>query len=414
MTFAFEPTLAFAEKLDSEDPLRPFRSQFHIPKTTGGTRCLYFVGNSTGLQPKKTQQYVQEELRIWAEMGSEGHFAGTPNWYAYHESVAEPLARLVGGLPIEVVAMNSLSANIQFMLAAFYQPSRERFKIAIEAGAFPSDRYAVVSHLQFRGYDPKTALVEVPPESLLSDLEKEKDRLALVLIGNPNYLSGRVFPSAELARFGKRHGIMVGLDLAHGIGNLDLRLHDWGIDFAVWCSYKYLNAGPGAIGGCFVHEKHARDFARPRLGGWWGHDKHTRFLMAPTFDPMAGAEGFQVSNPPIFQLAALRASLELFDEATLPALRKKSELLTAYLEYLVNSISGLPLELITPTDLAQRGAQLSWRVRGSAKRFVEGLKKQGVACDFREPDVLRVAPVPLYNQFVEVFRFAEILKNAKA
>jgi kynureninase len=318
------------------------------------------------------------------------------------------MARVVGALPSEVVVMNSLSVNLHLMMASFYRPTPQRFKILIEAGAFPSDRYAVASQASFHGFDPQEAVVEC--DDVLSAIEGEGERIALVLIGNVNYATGRAFDVAAITEAGHRKGCHVGFDLAHGAGNLLLDLHDGGPDFAVWCSYKYLNGGPGTVGGAFVHERHARDRALPRLAGWWGHDERTRFEMGPEFHPMDGADGWQLSNPPILQLAALHASLEIFDRAGMRALREKSEKLTGYLEGLLDGLSGV--HVITPKAREERGAQLSLRIAGGrAREVLARLAKKEVICDFREPDILRVAPVPLYNQFLDVHRFVRILEE---
>jgi len=400
----WEHTLSFAQSLDAKDPLREYRTQFHFPEKTP----LYFVGNSLGLQPKKTKEYIQAELDDWARLGVEGHLHGRHPWYPYHEFLTESAAKLAGAKPSEVVVMNSLSVNLHLMLTSFYRPGAQRFKIAVEKNVFPSDRYAVLSHLYWHGIAASEGLVEidVPGDEIPEWLEENGEEVALVLLGDVNYLTGEAYPLERIAASAKRNGMIFGVDLAHGIGNLELKLHDWNVDFAVWCSYKYLNGGPGSVGGCFVHETFAKRFDLPRLAGWWGTDKAKRFEMSPQFQPMAGAEGWQVSNPPIFQMAALRASFELFDSAGMAALRKKSDGLTAYLEDRILTLPGKPWEILTPKA---RGAHLSMKVGG--KEEVERINALGVACDYREPGILRIAPVPLYNSYEDIFKLGEICRS---
>ncbi len=414
----FEPTEACAWALDARDPLASFRKQFHIPELKPGQPCVYLAGHSLGLQPRTAKKHIDAELRDWARLGVEGHFSAENPWVSYHELATHSLARLVGAAPIEVVAMNSLSVNLHLMLTSFYRPRPERCGILIEGGAFPSDQYAVDSQIRFHGFNPDSALMELSPrpgeetlrsEDILAKIEAEGDRLALILFGNVQYLTGQAFDIAAISAAARRKGCVVGVDLAHGIGNLPLRLHDDGVDFAVWGSYKYLNAGPGSLGGCFVHERHARDRKLPRLAGWWGHDKKTRFAMPKRFSPLPGAEGWQLSNPPIFQLAALRASLEIFDAATMARLRKKSELLTGYLETCLRALPKGRCRMITPTDPHQRGCQISFRINEPKVHLVKKLKEHGIVCDVREPDVVRAAPVPLYNRFLDVYRFTQAL-----
>jgi kynureninase len=416
----YEDSEAFARRLDAEDPLRAFRDEFHFPTRADGTPVVYLVGNSLGLQPKKARPYVDEALEDWARLGVEGHFRARNPWLPYHETLTEKTARLVGAQPLEVVVMNTLSVNLHLMMVSFYRPTRERFKLLTEAGAFPSDQYAVASQARFHGYNPEEALLRVAPrpgeetlrtEDILDTLERHGREIALVLLGNVNYLTGQAFDMAAITRAAHAQGCLVGFDLAHGAGNLALRLHDDGPDFAVWCSYKYLNGGPGSLGGVFVHERHARSPGIPRFEGWWGHNKQTRFQMGPTFDPLPGAEGWQLSNPPILQLAALRASLELFDRATMPALRAKSERLTGYLEFLLDRLPPGAVRVTTPRDPAQRGAQLSLRFRGEPRQLLGRLTEAGVVCDFREPDVIRAAPAPLYCSFTDVYRFVRTLEG---
>jgi kynureninase len=416
----FETGKEFAIKMDKSDPLKKFRDQFLFPKQKDGREVLYFVGNSLGLQPKKAKTYVNEVLSDWENLGVEGHQAGKFPWYPYHEFLTESTARLVGAKPIEVVVMNTLTVNLHLMLTSFYRPDAKRFKIVIEAGAFPSDQYAVASQAKLHGYSPKEAILEWRPrtqESLLrfEDLEDliqtEGESIALILLGNVNYRTGQAFPLKEVATLAQTKGIILGVDLAHGAGNLELHLHNDQVDFAVWCSYKYLNGGPGALGGCFVHEKHAREFDRPRLEGWWGHDKKNRFLMEPEFRPMEGAEGWQLSNPPILPMATLRASMELFDEAGMHNLRMKSKLLTGYFEFLIKQSHFSEVKILTPTNPKERGCALSLEFGKSGKSLMEKLNQEGIKCDYREPGVLRFAPVPLYNSFQDVFELCEILKK---
>jgi len=408
-------------QMDADDPLRHFRDKFYIPSRPGGERAVYFTGNSLGLQPKTTRDYIAQELDDWKELGVEGHLNAKNPWLPYHELLTNQMAAIVGAEPIETVVMNSLTVNLHLLLVSFYRPTASRYKIVIEKGAFPSDRYAIESHLKFHGLTASAAaLIEIEPregeatlrtEDIVQTLDREGQTVALVLLGGVNYYTGQAFDMREITTAGHRVGATVGFDLAHAAGNIELQLHEWEVDFAAWCSYKYLNAGPGAVGGAFVHERHARSFDLPRFAGWWGHDKETRFLMGPDYRPIPGAEGWQISNPPIFQLAALRASLEIFDSAGMRALRVKSENLTGYLEMLLNSIRNDRISVVTPRDPKQRGCQLSIRVADADKDLFNALTERGVIADWREPDVIRVAPAPLYNSFSDVFRFVEILKE---
>lgn len=411
---------AYAIEMDRADPLASFRDLFLVPPGPNGEECIYLTGNSLGLQPKTTRSYVEQELDDWAKWGVEGHFHARKPWMPYHENLTEMTARLVGARPHEVVVMNTLTVNLHLMMTSFYRPTRERFKIMMETSPFPSDRYAFESQVRFHGYDPREAIVELMPragestlrhEDILEAIAREGQQVALIILGNPNYLTGQVFDIAGITAAGHAQGCKVGFDLAHGAGNLLLELHAWGPDFAVWCNYKYLNAGPGGLAGCFVHERHAYDTTLPRFAGWWGQNKATRFQMGPVFDPIPGAEGWQLSNPPILQLAALRASMEIFDRATMAALRAKSEKLTGYLDDLVRAIPGEPVEIVTPRNARERGCQLSLRVKSGAKTFQQRLVEAGVIVDFREPDVVRAAPTPLYNRFIDVYRFAQILRQ---
>jgi kynureninase len=413
---AFETSKEFAAEQTARDPLVAFRERFHIPQTPNGSDCVYLCGHSLGLQPTSTREYVEQELEDWARLGVDAHFQARNPWMPYHEILTDSVSRLVGALPIEVVAMNSLTVNLHLMMVSFYRPAAKRNKILIEANAFPSDQYAVKSQIQYHGYRPAEALIEVKPragetwirtEDIEELIAREGHKIALVMLGGVNYYSGQAFDFRRITDAGHAKGCVVGFDMAHAAGNLPLKLHDWDIDFAVWCSYKYLNAGPGALAGCFVHQRHARDSQLPRFSGWWGHDKGNRFRMPPDFEAIPGAEGWQLSNPSILSAAALRASLEIFDEATMQRLRSKSELLTGYLEFLLQQTSSKAFSIITPQDGAQRGAQLSLRVGEVGREVCDTLAKKGIICDWREPDILRVAPVPLYNTFSDVHTFAE-------
>ncbi len=417
----FQPTPAFASEMDAADPLAAYREQFHWPTSADGSPYLYLCGNSLGLQPKTVRAYIEQELHDWARLGVEGHFQATNPWLPYHESLTAATARLLGAKPLEVVVMNALTVNLHLMLVSFYRPTPERYKVLIEAEAFPSDRYAVESHIRWHGYDPKDALIAIQPrpgeatirtEDIETFVAQEGQTIALIWFGGINYYTGQAFDLARLTQAGRAQGCLVGFDLAHAVGNLILQLHAWEVDFAVWCSYKYLNAGPGGPGGCFVHERHAHRPELPRLAGWWGHNKATRFLMPAVFDPVPGAEGWQVSNPPILQLAALRASMAMFDQVGMERLRAKSERLTGYLEYLLDSQALENVTIITPRDPQQRGAQLSLRVSDHGPALHERLVQAHVVCDWREPDVLRLAPVPWYNSFMDVYRFVDILVKA--
>ena len=426
----------FAAAMDSADPLSVYRERFFVPKNASGEDVIYFTGNSLGLQPKTTRAYVDQELEDWAKFGVEGHLHAKNPWLPYHEFLTRPMARIIGAQPIETVVMNALTVNLHTLLVSFYRPTAERYKIVIEKGAFPSDRYAVESQIRFHGSctTPSAKAAATPPiqegslielapregestlrtEDIIEAIERESSSIALVMLGGVNYYTGQAFDMAAITEAGHKAGAMVGFDLAHAAGNLDLRMHDWGADFAVWCSYKYLNGGPGAVGGAFVHERHARSFDLPRLAGWWGHDKDTRFLMGPEFRPIAGAEGWQISNPPILQMAALRASLEIFDEVGMPALVKRSRRMTGYLEFLIDEIGDERVSIVTPRSPTERGCQLSIRVKDGDRSLHERILAAGVSADWREPDVIRAAPVPLYNSFGDVHRFADALKKCLA
>ncbi len=406
----------YANAHDAADPLRTLRDQFHVPLHEGAPQA-YFCGNSLGLQPKGARAMVEEVLGKWSTQAVEGHFLDPAPWMPYHELVRPGLATIVGAREQEVVAMNSLTANLHLMMVSFYRPTRERPAILMEAGAFPSDRYALESQVRFHGFDPDTDLIEVQPdepEGTISMAAIERaiathgSRLALVLWPGVQYRTGQFFDIGEITRLAHAAGAIVGIDLAHAVGNLPLQLHDDGVDFAVWCHYKYLNSGPGAVGGCFVHQRHAQT-DRPRFAGWWGHDKSTRFRMGPDFVPTPGAEGWQLSNPPVLALAPLRASLDLFAQAGgVSALRQRSLRLTGYLEALIHEHLDDVLHIVTPSDTAQRGAQLSLRVEGGrnhGRALFEHLAAHGVIGDWREPDVIRISPAPLYNNHADILRF---------
>ena len=415
----------FAQKLDAEDPLRDFRDKFHLPLGKDGKPLIYFAGNSLGLMPKAARKIVEQELDNWADLAVDAHHrAGTP-WYSYHEALRGPTARLVGTQPNEVICMNSLTVNLHLMMATFYRPTKSRNKILMEEPAFPSDTYAIKSQIVHHGLDPKDALILARPregeftvrtEEIVDLIERYGDQLAVVMIGAVNFFTGQLFGIERITAAAQKHGIVVGFDLAHAVGNVPVALHDWNVDFAVWCSYKYLNAGPGAVAGAFVHERYATNTKLPRLAGWFGNDPNTRFRLhlEPEFIPVPSADGWQISNPPIFSMAPLRASLSIFHEAGgMEPLRAKSMKLTGYLEFLIEQIGSKKFSLITPTDPSARGAQLSIQAHEHPKQVHEELIAAGVKCDFREPNVIRVAPTPLYNTFHEVWRFAEILAAHK-
>lgn len=430
----FESTESFARKMDELDSLRHFREKFYIPKRSNGEDVLYLTGNSLGLQPQSARNYIEQELKDWEAFGVEGHFRAQNPWMPYHEFLTNSMARIVGAKPVETIVMNSLTVNLHLLMVSFYRPTKKRYKIIIEADAFPSDQYAVKSQIDFwerrqlagnesEGRTSRDALVELKPrtgetilrsEDVVKTIEENGDSIALIMLGGVNYYTGQAFDMETITKVGHKVGAVVGLDLAHAAGNLELKLHDWNVDFAAWCSYKYLNSGPGGIAGVFVHERHAEDFDLPRFAGWWGHDKETRFLMDSEFVPMKGAEGWQVSNPPIFQMASLRASLEIFEEAGMKNLVEKARKLTDYMEFLLEEIQDERISIITPSNPNERGCQLSIRVKDADKRLYEAITEKGVVADWREPDVIRVAPVPLYNSFTDVFRFVEILEDCLA
>lgn len=420
---AYSTVSSFAEEMDEQDPLRRFREEFHFPRQESGKPVRYFCGNSLGLQPRRTQEVVGGVLDDWARLGVEGHFDARPDWYSYHEIFRERGARVVGAHPDEVVMMNSLTTNLHLMMVSFFRPTKERYKIVIESGAFPSDTYAVKSQLHFHGLDPKEALIALAPQGASGILETEAieevieaqgDRIALFLLSGVQYRTGQFFDMARITAKARDKGCRVGWDLAHAAGNVPLSLHDWNVDFAVWCSYKYLNAGPGAVAGCFVHRRHGNDPTLPRFAGWWGNDPSTRFSMhlLPDFEPTQSADAWQLSNPPILALAPLSPSLDLFEEAGMEALREKSVALTGYLEFLLDELGGEEFTLLTPRDPEARGCQISLEMKSNPKERLEALRAEGIVCDFRGPNVIRVAPVPLYNGFVDVREFVRVLTRA--
>lgn len=422
MQHPFENTLAFAQQLDKQDTLRSFRDEFILPQKADGTPKIYFCGNSLGLQPKSATHYVGEEMQRWADLAVEGHFEGNPSWFHYQHTMKDTTARLVGALPHEVVIMNTLTVNLHLMLVSFYRPTAQRYKIIMEAGAFPSDQYAVESQVRFHGLDPAIAIVEIAPrkgestlrtEDIEQTIQEHADSLALVLFGGIHYYTGQAFELGRIAAAAQRAGAMVGFDLAHAAGNVPLQLHEWGADFAVWCTYKYLNSGPGGTSGVFVHERHANNPDLPRFAGWWGYREETRFLMQKGFEPMYGAEGWQLSCGQILPFAAHRASLEIFDRAGMDNLRQKSILLTSFLAYLLqemNEQAGKELvRIITPLAPQHRGCQLSLVIAKNGKKTFQRLIEAGIICDWREPDVIRIAPTPLYNTFEEAWLFTSIL-----
>ena len=416
----YQNSLDYAKQLDQEDPISYLRNQFHIPRDKHGKEWLYFTGNSLGLQPKITSKYIEQELDDWANFGVEGHFEAKNPWLSYHELLTDTMAKVVGAKPIEVVVMNTLTTNLHLLMVSFYQPSKTKYKIIIESDAFPSDRYAVQSQLSFHGFDPEEALIEWKPkegkelldlEDLKSILDSQGDEVALLLIGGVNYYTGQYLDIKKIAELGHAKKCMVGIDLAHGAGNIQLNLHDSSIDFAAWCTYKYLNSGPGSLSGLFVNEKHAQRKDLPRFAGWWNHNKETRFNMRQPFDVMSGAEGWQLSNPPILSMAAIKASLDIFEKVGMDALVKKSKKLTGFFEYLVNEIASDTIKIITPTNPNERGCQLSLQVKNADKNLHKKLTENNIITDWREPDVIRCAPVPMYTSFEDVYHMVTILES---
>lgn len=415
----FENSLSFAKSLDANDRLASFRDRFYFPQHNGKD-MLYFTGNSLGLQPKSVRESINQELEDWATYGVEGHFLAKHPWFSYHEMFAEGAAQVVGGLPSEVVIMNQLTVNLHLLLISFYRPSGKRIKILFETKPFPSDHYAFESQARLHGLDPKDVLVEMQPregeitlrtEDIVAKINELGDELAVVCFGAVNYFTGQFFDIASITNAGHAVGANVGFDLAHAAGNVPLHLHDQNVDFACWCSYKYLNSGPGGVSGAFVHEKHHANKELIRLAGWWGHNKSTRFQMEPGFDPIESAEAWQMSNAPVLSMAAHKAALDIFVEAGMSAMREKSLLLTGYLEFIVDQVrntTGVQLQILTPANPNERGCQLSIVVPGAKKQLVKDLAERGIVVDWREPNVIRMAPVPLYNSFEDIFTFGEV------
>ena len=422
----YEPTLEFARAQDAADPLGKYREQFHFP-TLDTPELVYFTGHSLGLQPKNVRAAVELELDEWAKYGVEGHFHSTNPWYSYHELLTPAMAGIVGAQPSEVVCMNSLTTNIHLLFVSFYRPAKQRYKIISEARMFPSDRYLLETQAQFHGFDPDDAIIEVAPregewlireEDILQAIETHADELALVFFGGVNFFTGQLFDMPRLTAAAHAAGAVAGFDLAHAAGNVPLSLHEWDVDFAAWCSYKYLNSSPGNVGGIFVHEKHGRSFDLPRFGGWWGHDKNTRFEMKNGFQPMEGAEGWQLSNAPILGMSAMKASLEVFADVGMRALREKSERLTAYLEYTIDTLAeefpDAGISIITPREPELRGCQISINIAGRERKLFDDMIAAGLIADFREPCIIRIAPVPLYNSFEDVFTFGRVMRELLA
>lgn len=419
----FKNTLAYAREADKNDPLAEYRNQFHIP-IHNSEPVVYLTGNSLGLLPKTARAAVEQEFADWERFGVEGHFKAKNPWFSYHKLLTQKTARLVGALQHEVVVMNNLTTNLHLLMVSFYKPDHKRFKIIMEGGAFPSDQYAMESQVRFHGLNPDEAIVELLPrkgeftlrtEDILETINNHKDELALVMMGGVNYYTGQAFNMAAIAEAAHKAGAFCGFDLAHAAGNLLLQLHQWDVDFAVWCSYKYLNSGPGGTSGVFIHERHANNTQMPRFAGWWGYDEATRFQMKKGFNPTPTAEGWQLSNAQVFPMAIHNASLQLFDKAGMPALRKKSEILTGYLEFVLNEVNASHPEglftIITPQTIEDRGCQLSLLVNKNGKTLYNYLESKGVVTDWREPNVIRMAPVPMYNTFEDVFKVGEVIKN---
>lgn len=419
----FQIARSFAKELDDADSLSHFRDAFHFP-VINNKRAVYFCGNSLGLQPKATKKYVDEELNDWAKWGVEGHFKSTRPWFSYHHYFTSSLTKLVGAKKTEVVAMNTLTVNLHLLLLSFYRPTKTRFKIIMEAGAFPSDMYAMETQAQLHGFNPKTAIIEVSPkkgkhlideDDIIKTIEKYKSSVALVVFGGVNYYTGQFFDLERITLAAHKVGAKAGFDLAHAVGNMPLELHKWDVDFACWCSYKYLNSGPGSVGGIFINEKHVNNPKTLRLAGWWGYDEKTRFQMTKGFKPMASAESWQMSNAQVMNMAAHRASLDLFDQTTMKALREKSILLTAYAEFLLEKVREenpkLKFEIITPKDPSKRGGQLSLLFNSNGKKVFSHLEKNNIIVDWREPNVLRFAAVPMYNNFQDLFELYACLKS---
>lgn len=416
-------TLDYAQYLDQQDELSSFRDKFYIP-IIHGKEAIYFTGNSLGLQPKTTQEYVLNELEDWANYGVEGHHHARNPWLSYHEMFATPIAKIVGAQEQEVVVMNQLTVNLHLLMASFYRPTTQRFRIICEAKAFPSDQYMLQSQVQLHGLNIEDAIIEVKPaegahtistQAILDTIEQYKDSVALVIFGGVNYYSGQLFNMQAISEAAHAAGAYCGFDLAHAIGNVPLQLHNWDVDFATWCSYKYLNSGPGGVSGVYIHERFATDTQFPRMAGWWGHNKESRFVMGPVFDPIPTAEGWQLSNAPVLSMAAHKASLDIFEEAGMERLHKKAVALSDYLFFVLNEVNkhsaNKLLQIITPTAAAERGCQVSMLMLKNGKEIFEALKKASVIADWREPNVIRIAPVPLYNRFEDVYQFGEILQS---
>ncbi|WP_027393700.1 kynureninase [Aquimarina latercula] len=418
----FENSKEFAQKLDQQDPLSSYRDQFLFPKVNG-KEVIYFTGNSLGLQPKNTKKYVDEVMKDWAELAVEGHFYADKPWWDYHERLAKPLSRIVGANPSEITVMNTLTVNLHLLMVSFYRPQEKRYKIICEEKAFPSDQYMLHSQVRFHGYDPKDAIVEIKKrpgehnfriEDILSTIKSVGEECALILIGGVNYYTGQVFDMKTITKAGHDIGAFVGWDLAHGAGNIELKLHDWDVDFASWCSYKYMNSGPGNASGCFVHERFHDRKDIPRFEGWWGTKKESRFLMEPEFEPMPNADAWQLSNAPILSLAPYLASLELFEKVGMEALIEKRNLIVAYLEFVLKSIDlevESTFEIITPSSQEERGTQLSVFLHGEGRKLFDYLMKNGVITDWREPNVIRLAPAPFYCSYEDMYEFGQILKK---
>ena len=419
-------TLEYAREQDASDPLRDYREQFHFP-SLGTPEMVYLTGHSLGLQPKSVRPAVELELDEWAKYGVDGHFHSTNPWYSYHELLTPPMAGIVGAKESEVVCMNALTTNIHLLFVSFYRPTRERYKIISEARMFPSDRYVLETQTRFHGFDPDDAIIEVAPrdgewlireEDILAAIEENADQLALLFFGGVNYFTGQLFDMPKLTQAAHEVGAVAGFDLAHAAGNVPLALHDWDVDFAAWCSYKYLNSSPGNVGGIFVHERHGSNPDLPRFGGWWGHDKDTRFQMKSGFQPMEGAEGWQLSNAPVLGMSAMKAAIDIHAEVGMPALRAKSEKLTAYLELTIDDLSesfpDADISIITPRAPAQRGCQISINIAGRDRQLFDDMIAAGIIADFREPCVIRIAPVPLYNSFEDIFILGQVLRRLLA
>ena len=419
----FQNTREFAQQLDTQDELQHYRNEFLFPQHNG-KNVIYFTGNSLGLQPKRTKKYVDEVMNDWSNMAVEGHFYAEKPWWDYHERFANPLSKLVGANPSEVTVMNTLTVNLHLLMVSFYRPTKTRYKIICEEKAFPSDQYMFQTQVNFHGYKADDAIVEIKRregehnirlEDIIAKINEVGDELALVLIGGVNYYTGQVFDMKAITEAGHKIGAMVGFDLAHAAGNIKLELHDWNIDFAAWCSYKYMNSGPGNASGCFVHEKHHANKDLSRFGGWWGHNKQRRFIMEPEYNPIVGADGWQISNLPILSLAPYLASVEMFDEVGMEKLIRKRNQLTAYLEFILHEIDreidGTEFEIITPANQEERACQLSVFLHGQGRSLFDYLMKNGVITDWREPNVIRFAPAPFYCSYEDMYDFGQILKQ---